>query len=133
MKHLQKAPKKPLLDTEQGKVFVSLLDDDTHKKIAKSIFVDGATNEEVADDYFYCKRQVERIRIELLKKVLKNLIEKQIPKKVQIEVIDDFDYSTNQPYQFKIPLCSVCGGSIGLRAYKCCPYCGQALDWSDTE
>jgi hypothetical protein len=78
MLHLQKAPRKPLLDAEQGDVFCSLLDDEQHKKIAKRIFVDGATNEEVAEEFFYCKKQIERIRIGLLKAVLKKLIEKQL-------------------------------------------------------
>lgn len=64
---------------------------------------------------------------------LKEAVEKQIPKKVEIEVIDDIDPHDLKPYQFKIPKCSVCGEGIGLRMYKFCPYCGQALDWSDTE
>ena len=81
MIYLQKAPKKPLLNEEQGEIFISALDDDLHKKIAKRIFVDGMTNEEVANEFSYCERQIERIRISLMKTVLKRLIEKQIPKK----------------------------------------------------
>lgn len=131
MTHLQKAPRKPLLNVEQGKVFILHLDNDLHKGVAKNIFVDGMTNEEVANDYFYSKRQVERIRISLLKTVLKSLIEKQIPKKVELLYMDNDDYIfQNYP-------CPCCGEMLGLkvnkRYVKFCPNCGQALDWSENE
>lgn len=35
MKHLQKAPKKPLLNEEQGEIFISAIDNDLQKTIAK--------------------------------------------------------------------------------------------------
>lgn len=60
-------------------------------------------------------------------------IEKQIPKKVKIQVFDEFDETTKTPYKMKFQNCSICGGVIGLKSHKFCPNCGQALDWSDTE
>lgn len=66
-------------------------------------------------------------------KLCKSALEKQMPKRVKIEVVDDFDPRTNEPYQFKIPICTACGENIALRIYKFCPNCGQALDWGDRE
>ena len=60
-------------------------------------------------------------------------LEKQIPKKVEIEVVEDFDESTGEHYKWRIPKCSACGEHIGLKAHRFCAYCGQALDWSNTE
>ena len=65
--------------------------------------------------------------------VCKSALEKQIPKRVKIEVVDDFDPRTNEPYQFKIPICTACGENIALRIYKYCPNCGQTLDWGNAE
>lgn len=62
-----------------------------------------------------------------------NALEKQIPKKVEIEVVEDFDESTGEHYKWRIPKCSVCGEHIGLKMHKYCAYCGQALDWSGAE
>lgn len=132
MKHLQKAPRKPLFNKEQGEVFVSMVDGDLHKEIANKIFVDGMTNEEVAEEIGYSKRQMERIRISLMKTVLKKLVEKQIPKK---------------PIDGCYPwcICPACGGSVYLENMKehilnnettYCEHCGQALLWEsevDTE
>lgn len=81
MKPYKKPPKKPLFDKKQGEIFIECIDDNTHKKIAKLIFVEGMTNLEVAEQTDYCVRQIERIKIDLMKIVLKRLIEKQIPKK----------------------------------------------------
>ena len=138
MKHFQKAPRKPLFNEKQGEIFIECIDDVVHKKIAKLIFVEGMTNEEVAEQMNYCKRQIERIRIDLMKMVLKRLIEKQMPKKVGIltyrPLIDSgWEHS-----------CPNCGCAVGenknlkfayteylepLEDYCCC--CGQALDWKD--
>ena len=126
MTHLSKAPRKPLLNVEQGKVFISHLDNDLHKGIAKNIFVDGMTNEEVANDYFYCKRQVERIRISLLKTVLKSLIEKQIPKRAIRQGFDPYKLICSVSY-----ICPNCNRHVSITPY--CDKCGQALDWSDVE
>lgn len=122
MTHLQKAPRKPLLNVKQGEVFVECLEDDLHKKIAKDIFVGGMTNEEIAEKYFYCKRQVERLRVDLTKNVLKKLIEKQIPKKPKY-IEGDYD----------MPLCPCCGMSVDENEENYCSVCGQALDWGDGE
>ena len=126
MTHLQKAPRKPLLNEEQGKVFISAIDNDLQKTIAKNIFVDGMTNEEIADEFYYCKRQVERIRIDLLKTVLKVLLNKQIPKKPNIH-----GYREGREINTISYTCPVCHQHIGRDDY--CKHCGQALDWSDTE
>lgn len=113
MTHLSKAPRKPLFNKKQGEVFNLYLDDTTSKKIAQYIFVDGLTNEEVAQITGYCTRQIERIRIMLMKNVLKCLIEKQIPRK-------PLDYN-----------CPNCQSLLYIDDAKHCENCGQALDWSD--
>lgn len=125
MTHLQKAPRKPLLNVEQGKVFISHLDNDLHKGIAKNIFVDGMTNAEIADDYFYCQRQIERIRIGLLKTVLLRLIEKQVPKRPILGVIF--------PSGIKWWSCPVCKHNNIETNDRFCHQCGQALKWGDAE
>ena len=118
MKHLQKAPRKPLFDEKQGEIFILHLDEISEKKIAQLIFVEGATNEEVAEEIGYSKRQIERIRISLMKTVLKRLVEKQIPKKPINREGTTYFY------------CPVCEGN---RLNNYCADCGQALDWKDTE
>lgn len=79
MKHLKKAPKKPLFTNDkEAQTFVNLFNDfhieDNYRKIAKLVFVDGLTSEEVAEEICYSKRQIERIRAELMKIALKKLI-----------------------------------------------------------
>ena len=127
MKHLQKAPRKPLFNKEQGEVFISMLDDDLHKEIANKIFVDGMTNEEVAEEVGYSKRQMERIRISLMKTVLKILVEKHIPKKPKI-------YNNIYPKDlYECPLCE-CGLRANARWKDTyCPNCGVKIDWGDTK
>lgn len=120
MTHFQKAPKKPLLNSEQGEVFVRYLDDDLQKRVAKDIFVDGMTSEEAAEKHFYCKRQIERMRVCLTKNVLKKLIEKQIPKKVNISLKGTTGWNTKCH-------CPNCRSMISHGKY--CSECGQALDW----
>ena len=78
MKRLQKAPRKPLLNKEEGEIFILYLDNELDKKIAQYSLVDGMTNEEVAEIVGYSKRQIDRIRVSLMKTVLKKLIEKQM-------------------------------------------------------
>jgi hypothetical protein len=126
MKHLQKAPRKPLFNKEQGEVFVSMVDDDLHKEIANKIFVDGMTNEEVAEEIGYSKRQIERIRISLMKTILKVLLDKQIPKKPNIHGFREGREVNTVSYT-----CPICNKHIGRENF--CKHCGQALDWSDTE
>lgn len=75
----------------------------------------------------------EIIRLQAENDRLSKALEKQIPKKVEVEVVEDFDESTGEHYKWRIPKCSVCGEHIGLRMHKYCAYCGHALDWSDTE
>ena len=121
-----------MLNEEQGKIFISALDDDLHKKIAKRIFVDGMTNEEVAEEISYSTRQIERIRISLMKTVLKRLIEKPMPKKV-----------THEATLYRCCTCPTCKNVVDeftdfldkrVRVtVQHCKFCGQALDWSDTE
>jgi transcription initiation factor IIE alpha subunit len=80
MKHLQKAPRKPLFtDETEANQFISLFtdfDEENHIKIAKLIFVEGLTNEEVANEIGYSKRQIERLRVQLVKVALKRAITK---------------------------------------------------------
>lgn len=117
MTHLQKTPRKPLFDEKQGEIFILHLDEILEKKIAQLIFVEGATNEEVAEEIGYSKRQIERIRISLMKTVLKRLVEKQIPKKV---IVKKYDIGGNDYF-------CPCGNQIKSGQY--CPDCGQALLW----
>ena len=126
MKHLQKSPRKPLLNKEQGEIFILYLDNELDKKIAQYIFVDGMTNEEVAEEIKYSKRQIERIRISLMKTVLKSLIEKQIPKKPII-----LGYREGREINTISYTCPMCHKHTSKENY--CRDCGQALDWSDTE
>ncbi len=57
-------------------------------------------------------------------------IEKQIPKKAVV----DKAYSHGR---YIVGICPNCKKVLGLlnfaKDYKCCPECGQAIDWSDTE
>ena len=130
MKLYKKPPKKPLFDEKQGEIFIACIDNDIHKKIAKMIFVEGMTNEEVAEEMNYCKRQIERIRIDLMKIVLKRLIEKQIPKKGSIKYLSSY---TDDPPVLLCPNCQEHIPTEGCNFYKYCYKCGQAIDWSDTE
>lgn len=53
--------------------------------------------------------------------VLKGLIEKQIPKKLEID--GEFDL-----------LCAGCGSVLDFKGYDgdYCPYCGQKINWEET-
>lgn len=125
MNNGQKAPRNPLFNKEQGEVFILYLDGVLDKKIAQYIFVDGMTNEEVAEIVGYSKRQIERIRIGLMKTVLKRLIENRIPKK-PIPLTSKF---TNSVIGYGCPNCNnTCLGN-GEYSCNCCEDCGQALDW----
>lgn len=140
MSHYKKHAKKPLFDNKQGEIFVSFLDDEQHKKIAQLIFVGVERNLDVAEEMNYSVRQIERIRADITKTVLKKLIEKQIPKKPKIltwQLLIDSGWKHG---------CPNCGCAVGINknlgfAYEeylepnesyCCS-CGQALDWGDSE
>lgn len=128
MKPYKKPPKKPLFDKKQGEIFIECIDDNTHKKIAKLIFVEGMTNLEVAEQTDYCVRQIERIKIDLMKIVLKRLIEKQIPKK-PIKIEETYNVERGEwvaDYE-----CPSCGNPYADDSF--CSCCGQALDWGDGE
>lgn len=84
MKHLEKSPRKPLFNSEQGKIFLSLFDDALEKKVAKYIFVDGMTLDETADAVGYCTRQISRIHQRVIKKALVRLVNKQIQEKTVV-------------------------------------------------
>lgn len=78
MKHLQKAPRKPLFTNEnQAEIFINLFndcDEIEYKTIAKLIFVDGLTNEETANATYYSLRSIERVRSKIIKIALKKAI-----------------------------------------------------------
>lgn len=61
---------------------------------------------------------------------VKEAIEKQIPKKPDYEG-DGYDENGNLIYDTWI--CPSCREKyeVDYDDYKCCPNCGQALDWSD--
>ena len=125
MKHLQKAPRKPLFNEKQGDIFITHLDGVLDKKMAHRLFVEGMTNEEVAELFNYSKRQIDRIRVDLMKAVLKKLIEKRIPKKPLI-------LGKQYVGVARAGICKNCSMTENSSA-NYCRYCGQALDWSDTE
>ena len=136
MTHLQKAPRKPLfLNEKQGKCFIALFNNEIEKRIAKCIFIDGLTNEETALEIGYCTRQIERIRKNMLEVALKMLVEMRTPKKPigiydeNIYHIDDDDY-IYEPARFGG--CPACNQEV-QDGMLFCSFCGQALDWSDTE
>jgi hypothetical protein len=58
-----------------------------------------------------------------------NAIEKQIPKKV----IPHRSTYTNDIIFYACPSCNETDLGDGCKQNPCCEYCGQALDWSDTE
>lgn len=66
MTHLQKAPRKPLFtDETEAEIFLDLFtdfDEPHYKEIAKLIFVDGLTNDEVGEEIGYSSRQIQRLR-----------------------------------------------------------------------
>ncbi len=73
----------------------------------------------------YEQEQVKALQIAV------NAVEKQIPKKT----IKDTNYSHGR---YTVAICPICDDLLGLysfaeTSFKCCPTCGQALDWSDTE
>lgn len=120
MTHLQKAPRKPLFTNQKtAEIFIALFIEEHHKKIAKSLFVDGLTNEETAIKNGYSKRQIERIRAELLRIAVKRLVEKQIPKKVNISLKGTTGWNTKCH-------CPSCRSMISRGRY--CSECGQALE-----
>lgn len=65
------------------------------------------------------------------KKTAMKALEKQIPMKVKKEHIE-----TNM-CAFTLDVCANCetsfGGRVSAKDYKWCPYCGQAIDWSDKD
>lgn len=61
-------------------------------------------------------------------KLLQELVDKATPKKVSPKWREGYDPKLYYPKSFYCPSCS-----RQLRrdqSYKCCPKCGQALDWS---
>ena len=78
MKHLEHAPRKPLFErgSSEAETFMCLFDglDDVNIKIAEYSFIDGLTAEELEEKVFYSKRQIERIRIDLLRLALKRAV-----------------------------------------------------------
>ena len=127
MKHGQKAPRNPLFtDKKSADIFIALFIEEHHKRIAKSLFVDGLTNEETAYKIGYSTRQIERIKTYLLRAAVKRLIEKQIP-----QAINEEQFVKDMNIYYNCPVCDC--DFTGKPATKYCSNCGQALDWSDTE
>lgn len=60
-------------------------------------------------------------------------VEKQIPKKLNIhEILDESPDCIYKDYLYNCPSCNFCYGEIDEKMFKvrCCPICGQMLDWS---
>ena len=76
------SPRIPLF-TEKKEVdlFISLfgdLDEEIYIEVAKLIFIDGLTNEEVAEKIGYSKRHIERLRSKLIKVALKRAVKELV-------------------------------------------------------
>ena len=54
-------------DSDKAEIFLKLIDDELHRDIADRLFVRGDTNKDVADAVGYSVRQIERIRVQILK------------------------------------------------------------------
>lgn len=59
-------------------------------------------------------------------------LQKQIPMKCKKRYYNDGDEETGRIFEWEFDLCPICENHIGLREYIFCPYCGQALDRSET-
>lgn len=59
-------------------------------------------------------------------------VQKQIPMKCKKRYYDDEDEETGEKFKWEFDLCPVCENHIWLKEYIFCPYCGQALDRSET-
>lgn len=72
--------RKPLFtNSSEISTFLNLFnefDEQIYIEIAKLIFVDGLTNEEVAEQVGYSKRQIERLRPKIIGVALKRAIRK---------------------------------------------------------
>lgn len=82
LKRYKKHPSKPLFtDEKQVNMFISLFNDfdnKNHIEVAKELFVNGKTNLETAEMTDYCVRQIERLKVEILRVALKRAIEKLV-------------------------------------------------------
>lgn len=124
--------KKPLRknlfeNKQQAEIFVSLFDnerfDELDRKIARHIFVDNMTVDEVADIIGYSSRQIERIKSNFIRFALQKLIHKQTPQESK-EYDDDWF------------ICPNCGSEIVcvddyIDINKFCLVCGQALNFKE--
>ncbi len=106
---------KNLFTPEEANTFISFLDDDIDKNIAKMIFIDGLKNEDIADTIGYSKRHTERLRASLMVKVIIKLIKLHTPK---VPVLIDG--------RSVCPTCHNNKSSLNIT----CDNCGQALDFT---
>ena len=72
-----------------------------------------------------CGLNIEGIKCDECESVISTALEKQIPKKPNIHGFREGREINTISYT-----CPVCNEHIGRENY--CKYCGQALDWSDT-
>ena len=82
MKHYKNHPLNPLfIDKREKELFMNLftdMDEEKNKEVARLLFCEGVTCEQVAETTNYSKRQIERIKISLLKVSLKRAIKKLV-------------------------------------------------------
>lgn len=81
---------KDIFTVEEANTFISFLDDETDKHIAKLIFIDKLTNEQIADVVGYSKRHIERRRFSLFVTVVKKLIKLHTVSTEQTCTIEDY-------------------------------------------
>ena len=55
-------------------------------------------------------------------------LEKQIPKKIEKDIVIDEDYSGNT-YEREIPICPSCNNIYLASKQSYCNQCGQKIDW----
>ena len=74
--------RKPLFtDQSEAITFLNLFtdfDEEIHIKVAKLIFIDGLTNEEVADIVGYSQRHIERLRSQMVRVALKRAVKRLV-------------------------------------------------------
>lgn len=90
--------------------------------------------QDALDNLVHCKsetkckecRHKDRCTMDRDYKILKELVDKETPMKVNME-----DYHLEDEYEYPIYNCAKCGKHLNDED-SYCRHCGQKLDWSDT-
>lgn len=68
-------------NTKEAEIFLSLIDDEVKKKIAKCLFIDGLTNEATAEVVDYSTSSIAKWKMEILKDCIKILVGEKVSNK----------------------------------------------------